>query len=995
MTKAVLFPIPFILLLATAVAPAQTSPTYQNNAVNEAVMRQADKIVLQQKLEAANAAVEQKDYVAAAQLYEDAYNLVEDIGGKIPIPQETEQTISGLVSVRMELAREAQRRGDLHEADQQVLRVLKVAPNDPDAIAFKRHNDELIAQMRGVRPDLATQQELPGIENQKLDSATLARDGQMLYEAGKLEEAQTKLQQAMQLDPDNRGAFYYLSLVKQARYAREDHHQTLDNDERIVQVERAWELPVNSVTNLSNPYFMTNLVYTGQGREAIYSKLNRIQLDNVQFQSLPLSEVIRYLREQAQLRDPDKQGINFLFNPNVEAIPATAVTGPGGPGGGGPPAAINPANGLPEEPAAATAQQADATQINVNNLQLNNVSLAQLLDSICMVADHPVKYSVEDYGVIFSEKGPDSPQYEMRTFKVDPNTFYAGLQNVSSFLFGSVNITTGQGGGSGSGDSGGGGGGGFIPPVYDYGSSLWVAALGITNNALSLLATNTQADILYEIQETTNILSSWTSYGFIYGSELTNWTLAGAPVGNDGSTFYRIRSWQSIGGVPIWWWLTYFGQDTNVDGEAFSPSGDGWTLLQCYQNGFNPTNWVTPPAPQGLTITSYNTNGTASLNWMLSAGPVTGYIVQTPSGTNIVGSSVDSFTDSSSSDSATYSIQAIYAGGLSAWSPSVSVQDFENEITSPVSANNILSASIIGGPVGSAYLAVSAIPADTYELQVTRVDIVATYYHADASYNATFNIPISNPTNGFYLLTNSYMPPDAYVGEYPTYIEWYAQAIETNGTSSSFVPVGSSYTSTEDSNQASWTVPPFFDGRIQMKQDLIFLLRDPNEPAPFSYDTINGDSEIGFTLEPTNYAYAGIYNSGTVWNGYEMTPTDHSLDVYRPFEENYIYANFVFNSENVDSNGDMTTGASAIGNGENNLGPPFEEYDTLTLQVPATNQFQAPTTEGATIPSLLAASSTSWLFTYYGGEWGNYGNLNFGDLGVYTYFDGTSPFFMP
>ena len=150
-------------------------------------MRQADKIVLQQKLEAANAAVEQKDYVAAAQLYEDAYNLVEDIGGKIPIPQETEQTISGLVSVRMELAREAQRRGDLHEADQQVLRVLKVAPNDPEAIAFKKQNDQLIAQMRGVRPDLATQQELPAIENQKLDSATLARDGQMLYEAGKLE----------------------------------------------------------------------------------------------------------------------------------------------------------------------------------------------------------------------------------------------------------------------------------------------------------------------------------------------------------------------------------------------------------------------------------------------------------------------------------------------------------------------------------------------------------------------------------------------------------------------------------------------------------------------------------------------------------------------------------------------------------------------------------------------------------------------------------------
>src|ERR1700733_5292684 len=103
MTKAVLFPIPFILLLATAVVPAQTSSSYQSSAVNVAVMRQADKIVLQQKLDAANAAVQNKDFVAAAQLYEDAYNLVLDIGGQITIPQETQETISGLVSVRMEL----------------------------------------------------------------------------------------------------------------------------------------------------------------------------------------------------------------------------------------------------------------------------------------------------------------------------------------------------------------------------------------------------------------------------------------------------------------------------------------------------------------------------------------------------------------------------------------------------------------------------------------------------------------------------------------------------------------------------------------------------------------------------------------------------------------------------------------------------------------------------------------------------------------------------
>src|SRR5215469_13607466 len=125
MTKAVLFPISFLILMAATVVPAQTSSTYGGAAVNEAVLREANTIVLRQKLAAANLKVQQKDLVAAANLYEEAYGLVQSIG-PISIPNETTETISGLVSVRMELAREAERQGDLHEADVEVSRVLKV-----------------------------------------------------------------------------------------------------------------------------------------------------------------------------------------------------------------------------------------------------------------------------------------------------------------------------------------------------------------------------------------------------------------------------------------------------------------------------------------------------------------------------------------------------------------------------------------------------------------------------------------------------------------------------------------------------------------------------------------------------------------------------------------------------------------------------------------------------------------------------------------------------
>ena len=80
-------------------------------------------------------------------------------------------------------------------------------------------------------------------------AATLARDGQMLYEMGKLDQAETKLGEALRLDPENRGAYYYLELTKQARYAREDKHKDIDNDDRMVVVGRAWEKPLRVVTN--------------------------------------------------------------------------------------------------------------------------------------------------------------------------------------------------------------------------------------------------------------------------------------------------------------------------------------------------------------------------------------------------------------------------------------------------------------------------------------------------------------------------------------------------------------------------------------------------------------------------------------------------------------------------------------------------------------------------------------------------------------------------
>ena len=199
-----------------------------------------------------------------------------------------------------------------------------------------------------------------------------------------------------------------------------------------MQVENAWVKPINrGLLPTPNPYALTNSVHTGDGREVIYSKLNRIRLDKVSWpEGLPLSEVLRNLSDQTKLRDPDKKGINFIFNPNA----AAASTAPATAGGA---TTINPATGLPEAAPAGAAggESVDASAINIK-LALTDVRLADVLDAIVLVADHPIKYSVQDYAIVFSAKGPETPQLETRTFKVDPNTFVQGLESVGAQPFG-------------------------------------------------------------------------------------------------------------------------------------------------------------------------------------------------------------------------------------------------------------------------------------------------------------------------------------------------------------------------------------------------------------------------------------------------------------------------------------------------------------------------------------------------------------------------------
>lgn len=444
MIKAASLPLALILLAAAAPgAFAQLAP--QDAAVNEAVYRQAHRITLRQKLAEAQAAQERRALASAAKLYDDSWELVQKIG--TGVEAEREQTVAGLAAVRLELARAAQRRGDYREARTQVDDVLRVDPTHAAAVEFKRGNEKLLAGQRGTIPSEEVRSQVPAVAEEKITASTLVHDGKLLYEMGKLDESEAKLKQALRIDPHSEAALYYLNLVSEAKYIRSAKRHEVTMREDIRAVEQAWANPVSREKLLvPNPYAQTNLIHTGQGRQAIMIKLDRIRLDSVKYDNLPLGEVIINLNDECKKRDPEKRGINFLIHQageNASAGPQPMVLGPDG-------------NPLP----APMPEQVDMSSIAIKiNPALTDVRLADALDAIVRVADHPIKYSIEDYAVVFSLKPREAtpePLY-IRTFKVDPNTFYQGLQGVGSYVFGeSMNVGQNTGGGGFGGATGGG-----------------------------------------------------------------------------------------------------------------------------------------------------------------------------------------------------------------------------------------------------------------------------------------------------------------------------------------------------------------------------------------------------------------------------------------------------------------------------------------------------------------------------------------------------------
>ncbi|HON07504.1 MAG TPA: hypothetical protein PLW02_05315, partial [Verrucomicrobiota bacterium] len=411
-------------------------------AAEEAVRRQEQTILLRKKLADAQATYKKGEIEKAVQLYEDAYAILPKIG--TGVEQESQQVISGLVGARLLIAEQYQKAGKYYEADAHISRALKVSPDDPKVIEMKKKNDQLIEETKRITPSREMiEKVLPEVEKQKDKVAVLVQDGRLLWEVGRLKEAEAKLKEAVKLDPENKTAFYYLRLLNESKFAQESRKREYDATARLVEVEKLWEQPrTGERLPVPNPYARSTRPHTSAGRQAIQDKLNKIVLNEVFYDGLRLEDVVKNLSDESKKRDPDKKGINILLSANADPQKQSGGTNQ-----------IDPATGMPLPP---------PEPVNINDIQvkinpaLSDLRLIDVLEILTKVTSPKIKYSIEDYAVILSFKSDEAEPLYTRVFKVDANTFIQGLQNVTLDYF-----AAGGSGGGGGGYGGGYGGGGY------------------------------------------------------------------------------------------------------------------------------------------------------------------------------------------------------------------------------------------------------------------------------------------------------------------------------------------------------------------------------------------------------------------------------------------------------------------------------------------------------------------------------------------------------
>jgi len=349
-------PLPSGLAVSSNTAEAKTD-----------VVREERWVELRRKLADARQREADGNLIQAAQLLDEAYRSAKELAPGTEV--ELSESVDAIIALRSKLAEAYRKLGDFSGANEHLVAGLNVAPTNPRLLELKRTNDADLVREGGS------------------ESAVKVQNAKLLIEKGRLDEAEALLREAARIEPGRPETAFLLDRIQQLRS------------------ERSQSAPGSNSTS--------------PGRHTMMEKLNSITLDQLNFERLPLSEVIKELSDEARRSDPDKTGVSFILVSRLES--------PDGAEGG-----------------AVTNDIANAV-IHITP-PLKHLRLIDALNAIVMVSDQRIKFTVEEFAVVFTPATSEPVKLETRQFQVNTNTFYEGLRRFDPSLAVQTSIPAANGG---------------------------------------------------------------------------------------------------------------------------------------------------------------------------------------------------------------------------------------------------------------------------------------------------------------------------------------------------------------------------------------------------------------------------------------------------------------------------------------------------------------------------------------------------------------------
>jgi tetratricopeptide (TPR) repeat protein len=206
---------------------------------DEATRRQETLGRLKRTLARAEASRKAKNHWAATALYEATLSLSRELGGAT-VDDETGRAMEGLTTSRLALARTANKQREFADAERHITALLAIDPKNRKTLKRLEYTRAVAKAHEGKVPSPEVMALVQKREVERKDVSALVQDGKLLYEMRLLGEATAKLKRAIEIDSSNRPAYYYLSLIQEARYSNAARKRDLMQKERLVKVEREW-----------------------------------------------------------------------------------------------------------------------------------------------------------------------------------------------------------------------------------------------------------------------------------------------------------------------------------------------------------------------------------------------------------------------------------------------------------------------------------------------------------------------------------------------------------------------------------------------------------------------------------------------------------------------------------------------------------------------------------------------------------------------------------